>query len=123
MKCNESAVRLGTIVRAYRGRQQVTVRLIGEGTEEEDAEGHLEHGGNLPRPPFCGGAFGVLSSAGVPCQITSDEHLPGLGSFFSIVVPSDLLHRARGILEGARVSERELTFLATGELPEDSNGK
>lgn len=50
---------------------------------------------------------GLLTSGGVPCQITSDEHLPGLASFFSIAVPSQLLHRARWLLEDAKVSESE----------------
>jgi hypothetical protein len=67
--------------------------------------------------------LGLLSSGGVPCHITSDEHLPGLASFFSIVVPSELLHGARWLLEDAKVSESELTFFATQELPDGSTDK
>jgi hypothetical protein len=63
---------------------------------------------------------GLLSGENVPCRIDSNDDPPGLGSFFSVVVPAQLLHRARWVLMQSQVSERELTFLATGELSTDS---
>jgi hypothetical protein len=64
--------------------------------------------------------LGLLTGGGVACQIISDEHLPGLASFFSIIVPTELLHRARWLLQDSQVSESELTYLATRELPDGS---
>lgn len=63
--------------------------------------------------------LGLLAQGDVPARIVSDEHLPGLGLFFSVVVPTELLHRARWLLSEAQVSEAELTYLATKELPDD----
>lgn len=63
----------------------------------------------------------LLAQADVPGRIVSDEHLPGLGLFFSVVVPAELLHRARWLLSEAQVSESELTYLATKELPDGPN--
>jgi hypothetical protein len=60
---------------------------------------------------------GLLDSEKVLCRLSSNEPLPGLGSEFAVLVPTKLLHRARWIREQARVSEQELTYLATGELP------
>ena len=64
--------------------------------------------------------LGLLTSGGVPCQLTSDEHLPGSHPSFPIV-PTELLHRARWLLQDSQVSESELTYLATQELPDGSN--
>lgn len=63
--------------------------------------------------------LGLLTQGDVPGRIVSDEHLPGLGLFFSVVVPAELLHRARWLLSEAQVSEAELTYLATRELPDE----
>jgi hypothetical protein len=60
---------------------------------------------------------GLLAGEGVPAYIASDEPIPGLARNFSVLVPPDLLHRARWILQQAPVSESELTRLATGGLP------
>jgi hypothetical protein len=62
--------------------------------------------------------LGLLAQGGVPARIVSDAPLPGLGLFFSVVVPAELLHRARWLLAEAQVSESELTYLATRELPD-----
>jgi hypothetical protein len=43
----------------------------------------------------------------------------GLATFFSVQVPTQLLHRARWLLDSAKVSESELTYLATRELPDN----
>ena len=58
--------------------------------------------------------LGLLSGAGLPAYIKSDEHVPGLGSHFCVFVPPDRARQARRILEQGHVSEQELTDLATG---------
>jgi hypothetical protein len=60
---------------------------------------------------------GLLAGEGVPAYIASDEPIPGLARNFSVLVPPEFLQRARGILKQAPVSDNELTYLATGELP------
>jgi len=60
---------------------------------------------------------GLLDSEKVLCRLSSNEPLPGLGSEFAVLVPTKLLHRAQWIRAHAQVSEQELTYLATGELP------
>ena len=65
----------------------------------------------------------ILEDGAVPSRITSDETLPGLASFFSVEVPAELLHRARWLLDSAKVSDSELTYLATQELPGGSGGE
>jgi Putative prokaryotic signal transducing protein len=57
-------------------------------------------------------ALGLLVENGLPGRITSDEHIPGLGGYYSVVVPAALLPQARSLLEEAQVSEKELTRLA-----------
>ena len=66
--------------------------------------------------------FGLLESENLPCYFASNEAVPGLGSEFAILVPTELLARAQRIREQSHVSVEELTFLATGELP-DAPGK
>jgi hypothetical protein len=60
---------------------------------------------------------GLLDSEKLTCRLISNEPLPGLGSEFAVMVPKQLLRQARRIREEARVSEQELTYLATGERP------
>jgi cell division septation protein DedD len=62
--------------------------------------------------------LGLLSGAGLPAYIKSDEHVPGLGSHFCVFVPPDRVRQAQRILDQGRVSEKELTELATGEKPD-----
>jgi hypothetical protein len=64
---------------------------------------------------------GRLTSEKLPCQVVSDETLPGLATAFAVLVPAELLHRAQWILKQANFSEQELTYLATGELPNASD--
>jgi hypothetical protein len=45
--------------------------------------------------------------------------VPGLGTEFSVLVHTNQLHRAEWIRKQSQVSEQELTYLATGELPSD----
>jgi hypothetical protein len=61
-------------------------------------------------------ALSLLMADGVPAYIASNDYVPGLGSDFAVLVPADSLHRARWILQALPLSERELTYLATGEL-------
>jgi hypothetical protein len=58
--------------------------------------------------------LGLLSGEGLPAYIKSDEHVPGLGSNFSVFVPPDRVRQAQRLLDQGRVSEKELTDLATG---------
>ena len=60
---------------------------------------------------------GLLDSEKILCRLVSNEPLPGLGSEFAVMVPRGLLQGATRIREEARVSEQELTYLATGETP------
>jgi hypothetical protein len=60
---------------------------------------------------------GLLAGNELPYYIASNEHVPGLGSSFSVRVPARLLHRAEWVLAQCRVSEGELIYLATGTLP------
>ncbi len=64
----------------------------------------------------------VLAGEGLPCYIASDEHVPGLGSAFSVRVPGSLLRRARSLVEPGDVSDSELTELALKEPPDGSTG-
>jgi hypothetical protein len=63
--------------------------------------------------------LGLLAPNEIPAYISSDEHVPGLGIRFAVLVPSDAVHRARWILRAPPISEGELTYLATGELTEN----
>jgi hypothetical protein len=59
---------------------------------------------------------------GLPRRIVSNEFLPGAGSCFAVCVPISLLHRARWVLPESQFSDAELTYLATGELPDEASG-
>ncbi len=61
--------------------------------------------------------LGLMQSEKVPACIASNEVVPGLGTAFAVLVPAEQLRRAQWIREQARVSEEELNYLATGELP------
>ncbi len=58
---------------------------------------------------------GLLESEKLPCLLNSNGAVPGLGTEFAVLVPSEFLPKAQRTVEGARASERELTYLATGE--------
>jgi hypothetical protein len=60
---------------------------------------------------------GLLKSESLPCMVISNAAVPGLGTEFSVLVPTPQLRRARLIRDQNRVSDEELTYLATGELP------
>jgi hypothetical protein len=60
---------------------------------------------------------GLLESEKLPCYLASNAAVPGLGTEFAVLVPTDFLRKAQRTVEQARVSEKELTYLATGETP------
>ena len=64
--------------------------------------------------------LGLLTSQSVPCYIASNEHVPGLGTKFSVCVPSRLTDAANTILADNRVSDSELTDLAMS-VPRDES--
>lgn len=64
----------------------------------------------------------LLRGQGIPARVEVQAALPGLVENIRIVVPEALQHRARWLLKYAEVSERELSFLATGELENDDEG-
>ncbi len=64
--------------------------------------------------------MGLLESEGLRCLFVSNAVVPGLGTEFAVLVPAEQQRRAQWIREQNRVSEEELTYLATGELPDDS---
>jgi hypothetical protein len=60
---------------------------------------------------------GLLESEKLPCYLASNAAVPGLGTEFAVLVPTEFLRKAQWTVEQARVSEQELTYLATGESP------
>ncbi len=60
---------------------------------------------------------GLLKSESLPCLMISNAAVPGLGTEFSVLVPTPQLRKAQIIREQNRVSDEELNYLATGELP------
>ena len=64
---------------------------------------------------------GLLESEKLPCRVDRNEAIPGLSTGFSVLVRTELLRRAQWIRAQAPVSEEELTYLATGELPGGSD--
>ena len=65
-------------------------------------------------------AAGLLRSEDVPVSVLSDEPMPGLIRGFRLMVPSELIHRARWVVSNAAFTDEELAFFATARL--DSEG-
>jgi hypothetical protein len=63
-------------------------------------------------------ALGLLTGEGLPAYLASDEHVPGIGTNFSVRVPTHLRHAAERVQ--TPVSESELIYLATGERSDGS---
>jgi len=63
-----------------------------------------------------------LNGEGVPTRVRSDSELLGMARTCQILVPEDLLHRARCVLSFEQFSENELSYLATGRLGTDRTG-
>ena len=64
-------------------------------------------------------ALGLLAAATIPCYVASNEHVPGLGSTFSVRVPAECLRRAHLVIDQSPVSDAELTDLALATPPEE----
>jgi hypothetical protein len=63
----------------------------------------------------------LLQEAGVTSLVVSNEHIPGLGTAFSVRVPPDLVERAKFVLMDNQVSEAELTDLALSTPRDESS--
>ncbi len=61
-------------------------------------------------------AAGLLRSEGVPVNVASDEPMPGLIQGFRLMVPEEMLHRARWVVSNAAFTDEELAFIATARL-------
>jgi hypothetical protein len=66
-------------------------------------------------------AAGLLRSEGVPVNVASDEPMPGLIRGFRLLVPAEMLHRARWVVSNAAFTDEELTFFATARLGPDGS--
>jgi hypothetical protein len=60
----------------------------------------------------------LLRAEGVSSWIQPRKLVAGLETDFVLSVPESQLHRARWLLSEAEFTDAELTYLATGELPE-----
>ena len=60
----------------------------------------------------------LLVKEGVPASVEVQAPVPGLVENVRLVVRSDMAHRARWILNSSRLTDEELDFAATGQLPE-----
>jgi hypothetical protein len=65
---------------------------------------------------------GRLTSEDLPCQVSSNQTLPGLATEFAVLVPTELLRKAQWVLKQVNFSDQELTYLATGKLPDGNDG-
>jgi hypothetical protein len=66
-------------------------------------------------------AAGLLRSEGVPVKVASDEPMPGLIRGFRLMVPAEMLHRARWVVSNAAFTDEELAFFATARLDSDES--
>ena len=65
----------------------------------------------------------LLRREGVPARVEVQSPIPGLVENVRLVVPENLAHRARWLLNSPKLSDRELAYMATGKLPpEDEAG-
>ena len=66
--------------------------------------------------PSARALVGLLQSERVPADIRTETVLLGEMRNCDVVVPSELVHRARWVLAQAHFSDAELTYMATGEF-------
>jgi hypothetical protein len=59
----------------------------------------------------------VLASEGITTRVVTDAVVMGEAAPCRIFVDAAQVHRAKQLLSQGQLSEPELTFLATGELP------
>jgi hypothetical protein len=60
-----------------------------------------------------------LNAEGVPTRVQMDSELLGVARRCEILVPAELIHRARSLLASSQFSDAELSYLATGQLASD----
>jgi hypothetical protein len=60
----------------------------------------------------------VLEAEAVPTTVDARRLVAGIDSDFVLSVPTSLVHRAKFVLAQSELSDSELTYLATGELPD-----
>lgn len=60
-----------------------------------------------------------LNGEGVPTRVQTDSAIFGVARRCEILVPTELLHRARSLLASSQLSDTELSYLATGRLGSD----
>lgn len=65
----------------------------------------------------------VLASEGITTRVVTDAVVMGEAAPCRIFVDAAQAHRARQLLSQEQLSEPELTFLATGELPSEDEPK
>jgi hypothetical protein len=65
----------------------------------------------------------VLENEGITTRVVTDAAVMGQAAPCRIFVDAAQAHRARRVLSQEQLSELELTFLATGELPDDADPK
>ena len=61
-------------------------------------------------------AAGLLRSEGVPVNVASDEPMPGLIQGFRLMVPAEMMHRARWVVSNAAFTDEELAFIRNRSL-------
>ena len=64
----------------------------------------------------------ALRREGVPISVEVQSPVPGLIESVRLVVAKDFAHRARWLLRSSKLSDRELIYAATGELPSENGG-
>jgi hypothetical protein len=65
----------------------------------------------------------VLASEGITTRVVTDAVVMGEAAPCRIFVDAAQAHRARQLLSQEQLSDPELTFLATGELPSEDEPK
>jgi hypothetical protein len=60
-----------------------------------------------------------LKEEGVPTRVRTDSAILGAARACDILVPLELLARAKAILSSEQLSDAELSYLATGKLGSD----
>jgi hypothetical protein len=68
-------------------------------------------------------AAGLLRSEGISVEIVSDEPIPGLARGFRLMVPVEMMHRARNAVSNAAFTDEELESFATGQLGSDDHAE
>ena len=61
----------------------------------------------------------MLRAEGVPAQVRTQSPVPGLVENVNVLVPSNLAHRARFVAASTKVSDEELEYAATSNLPSE----